>query len=196
VRGDSIRDLYAKTAALAGLAVLAGIGALVDYWPVGVTPPTVVAVNLPVADAARAVVPAVERVPVALVAATRPVPRPFVTALAAHGEAPAFHGLGATIALAALPEPAPTAPVPAAPAVLTDHTAPVADPVPFATGPDFDPSLVYQVAADDDAGFLSDAVDMMKTTGSTIARGGAKTGASIVSAFRAVSGAFKKLKPF
>jgi hypothetical protein len=35
VRGDSLRDLYAKTLALVGLGMLAGTGALVDYWPVG-----------------------------------------------------------------------------------------------------------------------------------------------------------------
>ena len=33
MRGDSLRDLYAKTLALFGLALLAGVGALVDYWP-------------------------------------------------------------------------------------------------------------------------------------------------------------------
>jgi hypothetical protein len=35
MRGDSLRDLYAKLLALAGLGVLAGTGALVDYWPTG-----------------------------------------------------------------------------------------------------------------------------------------------------------------
>lgn len=34
MRGDSVRDLYAKVLALMGLAALAGTGALVDYWPV------------------------------------------------------------------------------------------------------------------------------------------------------------------
>jgi hypothetical protein len=35
VRGDSLRDFYAKTLAVAGLGLLAGAGAIVDYWPVG-----------------------------------------------------------------------------------------------------------------------------------------------------------------
>jgi len=33
VRGDSLQDFYAKALALLGLGVLAGAGALVDYWP-------------------------------------------------------------------------------------------------------------------------------------------------------------------
>jgi hypothetical protein len=35
VRGDSLRDLYAKTLAVMGLGLLAAAGAVVDYWPVG-----------------------------------------------------------------------------------------------------------------------------------------------------------------
>src|SRR5690606_234841 len=42
VRGDSRRDLYAKTLALCGLGLLAGTGALVDYWPVGMKLPLAV----------------------------------------------------------------------------------------------------------------------------------------------------------
>ncbi len=43
MRGDSRRDLYAKTLALCGLGVLAGAGAVVDYWPVGVRFPAIAA---------------------------------------------------------------------------------------------------------------------------------------------------------
>lgn len=39
MRGDSLQDLYAKALALLGLGVLAGTGALVDYWPVGIHMP-------------------------------------------------------------------------------------------------------------------------------------------------------------
>ena len=41
MRGDSLRDLYAKTIAVCGLGLLAGAGALVDYWPTGVAMPSV-----------------------------------------------------------------------------------------------------------------------------------------------------------
>ena len=39
MRGDSLRNLYAKTMALLGLGLLAGAGALVDYWPTGIELP-------------------------------------------------------------------------------------------------------------------------------------------------------------
>lgn len=192
MRGDSIRDLYAKTAALAGLAVLAGIGALVDYWPVGVTPPSVATLALPAPQVAVVVSPGLERVPVVLARAERPA----LPALAVMADAPV--PVGESIALAALlaPAPAPTPAVVDAEPIETRATEPVAEPVPFTVGPDFDPALVYQMGAEDEAGFLADAVDIMKTTGSTIKRGGAITGAGIVSAFRAVSGAFRKIKLF
>jgi hypothetical protein len=44
VRGDSLRDFYAKTLAVLGLGVLAGAGAIVDYWPVSQDVPDVHAV--------------------------------------------------------------------------------------------------------------------------------------------------------
>jgi len=47
VRGDSLRDLYAKTLAVLGLGLLAGAGAVVDYWPVGSSAPTIASARLP-----------------------------------------------------------------------------------------------------------------------------------------------------
>jgi hypothetical protein len=41
VRADSRQDFYAKSLALLGLGVLAGAGALVDYWPAAIEPPRV-----------------------------------------------------------------------------------------------------------------------------------------------------------
>jgi hypothetical protein len=48
VRGDSLRDLYAKALALLGLGLLGAAGALVDYWPVrGALPVVASALVLP-----------------------------------------------------------------------------------------------------------------------------------------------------
>ena len=46
VRGDSLRDFQAKVLAIAGLGVLAGVGALVDYWPTGSNVPAMVSGSL------------------------------------------------------------------------------------------------------------------------------------------------------
>jgi hypothetical protein len=46
MRGDSLRDFYAKSLAVLGLAVLGALGAVVDYWPAAFTVPTTAAVNL------------------------------------------------------------------------------------------------------------------------------------------------------
>ena len=39
MRGDSLRDFYAKALALFGLALLGALGAAVDYWPANVSIP-------------------------------------------------------------------------------------------------------------------------------------------------------------
>ena len=45
MRGDSLRDFYAKTLAVVGLGLLAAAGAIVDYWPVNGEWPSVSAVT-------------------------------------------------------------------------------------------------------------------------------------------------------
>jgi hypothetical protein len=60
MRGDSLRDLYAKSMALMGLALLAAVGAVVDYWPARLSVPHARVIPsfptdlkpLPIADAA------------------------------------------------------------------------------------------------------------------------------------------------
>lgn len=177
--------------ALVGLGLLAGVGALVDYWPVLRDVPHVTVARLP-APARFAPLPAVDvRVPVAIaeVAQVEPV---YVSG-PVLGYAPELTGQPVLL----VEPPAPVAVAITEPPVepaITLVAAVEPSPIP---GPDFDPSLVYQVGTSgDDSGLLADAVDMMKSTGSTIARGGAVTGASIIGAFRAVSGAVKRIKFF
>jgi len=191
VRGDSLRDLYAKTLALLGLGVLAAVGALVDYWPVGVGVPQVADVDMPRPErlvAGLAVDFEVPLVSAAMVEAEVVT----VAALAVSMGAPEATGLALSLSEPPVPAFEPQASAAAPP--VTDLALP--EPA-LPPGPDFDPAVVYQLGAgDQETGLLSDAVDMMKSTGTTIARGGAITGSSIVGAFRVVSGAFKKLKFF
>ena len=201
MRGDSLRDFYAKTLALLGLALLAGVGALVDYWPVSEAVPEVTLAAVIEQPARAAAFPVREMaIPVAL------------------AEAPAaVHPPAAAYSLAALgvsrhvPVSSTMAVRLSAPPALPDVTIVAADTVP-ATAlplsvpepivmPTLDPEPIYQLAANDaDDGFLTGAFGAVKMTGHSIVRGSAKTGTTIyeasVGAFRAVGGAFRKLKFF
>lgn len=71
MRGDSLRDFYAKTLAVVGLGLLAGAGAIVDYWPIGGPLPAVSRVaGLDV------------RTPVVLPGAPDSIPAPIIRAAA------------------------------------------------------------------------------------------------------------------
>lgn len=51
MRGDSLRDFYAKSLALVGLGMLGVVGAAVDNWPSAMTVPGTTALNLAPAGA-------------------------------------------------------------------------------------------------------------------------------------------------
>src|SRR5688500_16492133 len=76
MRGDSLRDFYAKTLALLGLALVGVLGALVDHWPTAQPLPKVsepLQLRAPVlADAVIPVEDAIANLP-ALAASDRPV---------------------------------------------------------------------------------------------------------------------------
>jgi hypothetical protein len=202
MRGDSVRDLYAKALALVGLGLLACAGAIVDYWPVPGEPPRVA--RAPRILPPQATIPALARlsVPVPsaaaraaarqpLAATTRPAPSQsgevFLSLAAASPEP-----LGEPIELA--PPPADAATVEGAPDVLGDQTGLVAptfqrEPKPVGSAP-----AALQLATNPPSdGFITGA---LKKTGESIVKTGAATGASIVDAFRGVVGAFKKVSPF
>ncbi len=204
MRGDSLRDLYAKTLALLGLGVLAGVGALVDFWPVGFNLPHLapvlqypqVAVALP-ADS-RAFASDIEttvtrRVDGEVMAVAQAPFDAMVIPVTAPGDEP----LGRSISL---PEPAVR--------VLAMVATPAPDPealqdvaaMALAHEDAFD-SFVPQMVRfepvgladeDDGRGFVTTA---FKKTGSSIARTGVRTGASIVDAVRAVGGVVRRALP-
>jgi hypothetical protein len=196
VRGDSLRDLYAKTLALLGLGLLAGVGALVDYWPVGLGTPQVAAASLAVPEPLAVGAATDLAIPVTVIEPAGPAHAVAANLALLTVVSAGVPVVGRQLSLSEPVAPAVAAPVPAVPAAMPVAELALAAPAP-SPGPDFDPALVYQLGgSEEESGLLSNAVDMMKSTGSTLARGGAATGASLVGAFRVVSGAFKKLKFF
>jgi hypothetical protein len=201
VRGASLRDFYAKSVALAGLAVLAGLGALVDYWPAQLDVPQVASVIVrPAAPATRGI-PAAPPVRLALDTVThaspvrrasRPVVRPAFLVTAAPD-----HLAGMTVAV-----PMPAAPEPSSLdvtsiAMPTIAAEPVGLSEPAATVPGQAVALAAFVPeappADSSDGFLTGA---LKKTGSSIITVGVKTGTTIVDAIGLVGHVMMKLKFF
>lgn len=199
MRGDSIRDFYAKTLALLGLGVLAGTGALVDYWPSS-------SVSLPVADAALMLpdvarsmpVPTSDFSPVLHAAAwtSRPSSRP------APARTPALEiqtstddvSFGQPVALnelAARPASFTLAPLSASGGREVSFIEP-SQPEPIATMAMLTEPTATMAVDDDRDGFLTGAV---KRTGTSIARTSVKTGSSIWDALRAVPGFVRKVLP-
>jgi hypothetical protein len=200
VRGDSLRDLYAKTLALFGLALLAGVGALVDYWP---APAALPAVAAPGVKPAPAVLPAVASLDATILAAASVATR-------ARGGAPrAFTGRDGrsarpSVAMLPLgnnvlitdgvplgdpPPPSVVAPVVAATRIPALEIS--LPPAPVTTiGPGPSSGALDGSSAD---GFFDNATSAFKKTGDYIVNTTVKTGNSIIKAFGVVGGAFKKV---
>ncbi|MEO7191288.1 MAG: hypothetical protein ABI051_09545 [Vicinamibacterales bacterium] len=205
MRGDSIRDLYAKMLALIGLGVLAGVGALVDSWPLGMARNE--------APAAGPAAPA----PVATTSAPQYAtanPHPFVARpLARHRAVPDAIEMRASAEPLAVPASfsitTPGGPLgrsvglgvfsavePAADmlvAVATDLSVSVADDPPayLMTERLAAPVSSLPDSANDD-GLITSA---FRKTGSSIVKTGIKTGSSIYDAVRGLSGAMRRVLP-
>lgn len=197
MRGDSIRDLYAKTLALLGLGVLAGTGALVDYWPTsgGELP---AAASVFVRPEATRVLPAPD--PKAPVLRPSPVQSVATAASTASEElqipvlpvrASADFVVVQTLALAG-PPPAELTPSPmfASQGELIDFSAPL---TPATTATLAMAGPVNSAAADGGDGFF--LTGAFKRTGASILRTGAKTGASFMEILRAVNRTVRRALP-
>jgi hypothetical protein len=207
MRGDSIRDFYAKTLALLGLGMLAGTGALVDYWPSGTSLPAVQAALAQPGAAWTPPAPDPKRpVPVVVPAISRRAPVARVLTVASPDPAPRLP----LLALADVTEPvvdtALTLKAPPPPSLAMIFSAvyeeaplgeeiPLLDPIrlpePTATLAMGAPAVELS-GGDDHEGLFTGVV---KRTGTSIVRTGRKTGASIWDAVRALSGAVRKALP-
>jgi hypothetical protein len=216
VRGDSRQDLYAKFLALAGLGLLAGVGALVDYWPTDVRVPR--AANTIARLPAPAHALGVPRTPVttlALAVTPARVARRSASDLQIGDSVISMSDLVSTSAETPVAFVTPSAPtgldvasgvvstVPAQPVTLTNPIRYSASDDSFA-----EPLRQYSIGQQvQDTSFFGDAVRVaggsiaaaggsIATAGGSIATAGAKAGESVAGAFRAAAGAVKHLKFF
>jgi len=214
MRGDSLRDFYAKSLAVMGLGVLAGVGALVDYWPVDLGTPRLTTgpafvesltaidtVRVPPRDSLFNV--ATDPAP-RVVRATQPIEahatyrglmnggRPAVTFARHVGSSgvptTALRVDNGVVLVASLPA-----------ASLSLGLPPISADEYGLDGGDVEGSYSPRVApslAGSDDGYVSMISGAFKKTGESIVKGSAKTGASIMDGFHAITGAFKKVPWF
>jgi hypothetical protein len=198
VRGDSRRDLYAKTLALCGLGVLAGAGAVVDYWPVGVRFPAIAPLMDQRAPLVQPIMQSADFQPIessgALIAEAPLRGRPPVSSsepAVVYASLPAMgafsSAFGQAVELNRLPVPefrAVTRDMPAMhqvyPALPSPGLQLLADRT--SSGP----------ADSSDDGFLTGA---FKRTGTSIVKTSMKTGVSIFDAVRVVGSAVRRAMP-
>jgi hypothetical protein len=197
MRGDSLRDFYAKTIALVGLAVVGGLGALIDYWPVTHPMPRVAtalpgaepAVPAVQADHAMAAAPAALAVesPVAVRRVTQRVTPVLMSARMAS--VPDVLGSSSSIGFEA---PPPSFTSIAVQPVSTLHATTISLVAPETPTPAMTFAQHGSGQGSIDQGFLGDATDVAKKAGNTIKAGTMKTGASIIDGLRSVGGAVRR----
>jgi hypothetical protein len=191
VRGDSLRDLYAKTLAVIGLALLAGAGAIVDYWPVPAPVPRVDSPRLPAPSSPSLAQRLDQRIPAPKMQA------PVVVRGTIHaknvGSARFLTATPAVVAQMSLP-PAPI-PVPQASWALmdTESMSQLMAQTPELIAVAWQAAPTTTPAATDQPGFIGGA---LRKTKDSIVKTGAVTGATIADAVRGVGRAFKKVSPW
>ena len=205
--------MYSKALALCGLGVLAGAGALVDYWPVNIRFPLVTAsTSAAPADperAAHAVTPAARDEFDALLASvsapSEPVRRldldrrPVSDESRTHSVVARYAPLPVVAAVLTVGTPLDVASLPAPAFVTARYELPVIEaaapadllrsvPARYVASPYAPPDPM----ADEDDGFLSSA---FRKTGSSIVRTGVKTGTSLAGAVRVMGSVVRRAWP-
>ena len=200
MRGDSLRDFYAKTLAVVGLGLLAGAGAIVDYWPVGSPLPVVESAALP-SPARPALTERLDQhIPMPRANARVPVRAP----LRAANLGPARFLNPALDAAAPTPvksQPAeaaaPTVAEPEIALSVSDLTlAELLEPRQVAWHVVEPPPLQMAPSSGLIGGAWRKTKDSIVRTGAATGSTIAATGSTIADAFKGVVGAFKKVSPF
>ena len=190
MRGDSLRDLYAKALALLGLGLLGVAGALVDYWPVHGDVPYVASVLTHPAGLAALTADANASMPVIAPPASAPlanaivvpipVPDPVVPLGAPADErpsAPAPHASNvASLSVA-----------PASPSALPSYTL---DLVPPATSDE--PELAPESPAAP-VNHAQNGENMFTGAAKSIGKASARTGTTIASGFVSAASAIGRM---
>ena len=176
MRGDSLRDFYAKTLAVLGLGVLAGAGAIVDYWPVNEDLPDVPAVVGLRRDAPVLVQHLDRQIPLPS-PVRRPPPAAMIVVTTRFTGLPDFAG-AASATLDPMPAPADSLPVVSEmPALLLVESLEVA------------PAPVASAVADESPRRFGDAV---RRTRESLAA----ARLFLNDAFSGLAGAFRRMSPF
>jgi hypothetical protein len=201
MRGDSLRDFYAKTIALLGLALVGAVGALVDYWPAGQPlpriagappAPAIVDVAARRADTAVADAAAAWAHPRPAARRSNPVPRRVSPAALPVQVASISEVLVARTDVTfeppvrAVPSIA-VQPIASLPTTTVSLVAPL---TPEPAEMTFAQHASGQGAADQS--FLADATEAAKKAGNTIVASTMKTGATIVDGLRSFGGAVRR----
>ena len=203
MRGDSIRDRYAKGLALLGLGMLASAGAVVDYWPaVGrlpLVPPAeremLAQVQRPSRDLLAIVMPTQSKATrVATVSRNRPFPV-LVPAISV-AQPPVL--AGEPVALVAPPVAAAEPVYSPAEPLATLASAEPSTQVGAASSLILPPPVTSRQAVDWPAEADHDGFPIpgaVKTAGASILRTSARAGASVFDAFRSLGGTLLRALP-
>ena len=204
MRGDSLRDFYAKTLAVLGLGLIAGAGAIVDYWPAEMRLPATTSPSIARLTPPPLVQDLNQQVPEPTLVAAR-APQPLVNTRNVRW--PAFAAKPhATVAAVRPATFTPTPSDPAAPSATEALVAHPGVPVSYAAPiSEWAPEMfvasrlapeqldMWASGSTEPTGFIGGA---LKKTKDSLVKTGAVTSASLGNAVRGVVGAFKKVSPF
>jgi hypothetical protein len=188
MRGDSLRDFYAKSIALLGLGLLGAIGAAVDYWPTGVAIPRTTALDLRPDDVRPLAEGAWTEVTVPEVAPLRAATPIMVTA----SSAPIVHH-AAFKSVSFIPAPPPPPPVnlQLAPPESFAGLSQIADAAIALPALDYQPEVFQVTAIAPPEGVAVNQKGFFAGWGSSIVDGGSKMGATVANGFQAAGSAIK-----